>query len=139
MANGNCYKTRDGGLRWDSVSHVTTDDFNGFYKMQFLDKLNGYCGAPNELLKTTDGGKNWNVIFKVTENNPDIHIFIIPQFFDVNNGYLMTSNGIYKTDDGGTNWTTSCRLSKNVISGINFIDMNTGWASTFDGYILKLN
>ncbi len=139
MANGNCYKTGDGGLHWDTVSHVTTDDFNGFYKMQFLDTLNGYCGAPNELLKTTDGGKNWTVIFKVTENNPDIHIFIIPQFFDVNDGYLMTSDGIYKTNDGGKNWTTSCRLSRKSITGMHFIDMNTGWASTTDGYVLKLN
>jgi photosystem II stability/assembly factor-like uncharacterized protein len=139
MINGNCYKTRDGGLRWDSVSHVTTDDFNGYYKMQFLDTLNGFSGAPNELLKTIDGGKTWTTSFKVIENNPDIHTFIIPQFFDVNNGYLMTSSGIYKTTNAGKDWTTSCRIGRKSITGMHFIDMNTGWASTTDGYVLRLN
>ncbi|HLX55355.1 MAG TPA: YCF48-related protein [Aquella sp.] len=139
MMNGSCYKTRDGGANWDIVSNVTAQQFNGFYKMQFLDTLNGYCGAPNELLKTTDGGKTWTMIFKAIEYNPNIHTFIIPQFFDVNNGYVMTSSGIYKTTNGGKDWTTSCRVSKKNISGIHFLDMNTGWASTFDGYVLKLN
>lgn len=139
LTNGNCYKTRDGGTNWSMVSAVTTTEFNGYYKMQFLDTLNGFCGANNELLKTTDGGKTWSSSFVVQESDPNIHTFIIPQFFDVNNGYLMTSSGIYKTTNGGKDWTTSCRIGKKNISGIHFLDMNTGWASTFDGYILKLN
>jgi photosystem II stability/assembly factor-like uncharacterized protein len=138
MMNGNCYKTNDGGANWEIVSNVTTQDFNGFYKMQFLDTLNGFCGAPNELLKTTDGGKTWITSFKVIENNVNIHTFIIPQFFDVNNGYFMSNNGIYKTTNGGKDWSTSCRVGNNMISGMHFLDMNTGWACTFDGYVLSL-
>jgi photosystem II stability/assembly factor-like uncharacterized protein len=139
MMNGNCYKTRNGGINWDMISAVTTTEFNGFYKMQFPDTLNGFCGANNELLKTTDGGKTWTTCFTVQEYDSNFHTFIIPQFFDANNGYLMTSSGIYKTTNGGKDWTTSCRISKKNISGIHFLDMNTGWASTFDGYVLKLN
>jgi photosystem II stability/assembly factor-like uncharacterized protein len=138
MMNGNCYKTRNGGISWDMVSAVTTTKFDGFYKMQFLDTLNGYCGAKNELVKTTDGGKTWTASFKVQELDSNFHMFIIPQFFDVNNGYLMTSSGIYKTINGGKDWTTSCRIGNKKISGIHFLDMNTGWASTFDGFILAL-
>jgi photosystem II stability/assembly factor-like uncharacterized protein len=55
--DGNCYKTRDGGIKWDTISAVTTTEFKGYYEMQFLDTLNGCCGTDNELLKTTDGGK----------------------------------------------------------------------------------
>jgi photosystem II stability/assembly factor-like uncharacterized protein len=138
MMNGNCYKTRDGGSNWDTISAVTTPEFKGFYKMQFLDTLDGFCGANNELLKTTNGGKTWTTSFKVQEYDSNFHTFIIPQFFDVNNGYLMTSSGIYKTINGGKDWTTSCRVGKKNISGIHFLDMNTGWASTFDGFILTL-
>lgn len=138
MMNGNFYKTRNGGINWNMISAVTTTEFDGFYKMQFLDTLNGFCGANNELLKTTDGGKTWTTCFSVQEFDSNFHTFIIPQFFDVNNGYLMTSSGIYKTTNGGKDWTTSCRISKKNISGIHFLDMNTGWASTFDGFVLTL-
>jgi photosystem II stability/assembly factor-like uncharacterized protein len=136
--NGNCYKTRDGGINWDTVSAVTMTEFNGFYKMQFLNTLNGFCGANNELLKTTNGGKTWTTCFRVQEYDSNFHTFIIPQFFDANNGYLMTSSGIYKTTNGGKDWTTSCRVGKKNIYGIHFLDMNTGWACTSDGFILAL-
>ncbi len=94
--------------------------------MQFLDTLTGYCGTANGLLKTTDGGKTW------TNCLPKTSYYIIPYFFDANNGYCLESSRIMKTTDGGLNWTVSCQLpSGDAISGFHFIDMNTGWASTF--------
>jgi photosystem II stability/assembly factor-like uncharacterized protein len=50
----------------------------------------------------------------------------------------MTSSGIYKTTNGGKDWTTSCRIGKKNISDMHFLDMNTGWSSTRDGFILAL-
>ena len=135
LMNGNSYKTVDGGINWQKLASVTTLDFSSFYKMQFLDTLNGYCGAPNGLLKTSDGGKTWNYCLSITE---PMASFIVPQFFDIKNGYCMTSNSILKTTDGGQTWTTSCKLATQFIMGMHFLDMNTGWACTADGYVLRL-
>ncbi len=135
LMNGNSYKTVNGGINWQILGSVTTLDFSSFYKMQFLDTLNGYCGAPNGLLKTSDGGKTWNYCLSITEPAAS---FIVPQFFDVNNGYCMTSNSILKTTDGGQTWTISCKLTTQFLLGIHFLDMNTGWACTADGFVLRL-
>ena len=135
MLNGNFLKTEDGGNIWQIVANVTLANFTGFYKMQLLDTLTGYCATPDGLLKTINGGKTWTNCLPVTGLSSN---FIIPRFFDVNNGYCMTSDGIYKTTNGGVNWTTSCRISSHQFSGIHFLDMNTGWACTFDGYVYSL-
>jgi photosystem II stability/assembly factor-like uncharacterized protein len=135
MMNGNSYKTVDGGANWQMLGSVTNLDFSSFYKMQFLDTLNGYCGAPNGLLKTSDGGKTWNYCLSVTEPAAS---FIVPQFFDINNGYCMTSNSILKTTNGGQTWTVSCKLATQFLLGMHFLDMNTGWTCTADGYVLSL-
>jgi photosystem II stability/assembly factor-like uncharacterized protein len=136
MMNGDFYTTFDGGVNWNQKGSVTTKAFTGYYKMQFLDTLTGFSGTPDGLLKTTNGGKNWVNCFKSTNTDFD---FQIPRFFDRNNGYFMTNNGIYKTTDGGQSWTTSCRIATgNTFSSIFFLNMNTGWATTYNGYILTL-
>jgi photosystem II stability/assembly factor-like uncharacterized protein len=141
MMNGSFYTTSDGGVNWNIQSSMTGVDFTGFFKMQFFDTMTGYCGTPGGLLKTTNGGKNWMNCFSTTVADGG---FSIPRFFDINNGYLMTTNGIYKTTNGGQNWSTSCRIATgSTFSSVNFLDMNTGWASTYNtsasgGYILRL-
>jgi len=141
MMNGSFYITSDGGMNWTIQSNITGVDFTGYFRMQFLDTMTGYCGTSGGLLKTNDGGKNWINCFGTAVADGS---FLIPRFFDTHNGYLMTNNGIYKTTDGGQNWSTSCRIATgSTFSSIYFLDMNTGWASTYNnptdsGYILML-
>jgi len=100
--------------------------------MQFIDSLIGYCATHKGLLKTTNGGLTWiNCLTAITK-------FMIPYFIDTYNGYCVNENAIYKTNDGGANWKTSCKLNTDRFSGLHLLDMNTGWASTFGGYFLKL-
>jgi photosystem II stability/assembly factor-like uncharacterized protein len=133
MINANCSKTNDGGASWHLLdSNITTPNFTNFYKMQFLDTLYGYCATPNGLFKTTDGGKSWNNMLARQTT------FMVPYFLDKNNGYCIAANTLYKTTNGGTSWTVSCQLGKDDFSGMYFFDVNTGWATTFGGYLLKL-
>ena len=88
MMNGSFYTTADGAMNWNIQSNMTGVDFTGFFKMQFLDPMTGYCGTHGGLLKTTDGGKNWINCFSTTAADGG---FSIPRFFDINNGYLMTT------------------------------------------------
>src|SRR5450432_706061 len=133
MVNANFSKTVNGGDDWQLLASAITDtSFKTFYKMQFLDTLNGYCGTPNGLFKTADGGKSWtNTLVRETT-------FMIPHFFDKINGYCIAANTIYKTIDGGSNWTVSCKLGQDDFCGMHFLDINTGWATTFAGFVLRL-
>jgi photosystem II stability/assembly factor-like uncharacterized protein len=133
LVNGHLSKTTDGGSNWQPVaSNITDTSFETFYKMQFLDTLHGYFGTPNGLFKTSDGGKSWsNVLTRQTT-------FMVPHFFDNNNGYCLAANTIYKTTDGGNNWMVSCQLAHDDFSGMHFLDINTGWATTFNGFVLRL-
>ena len=141
MMDGNFYTTTNGGMNWTIQSTVTGVDFMGYLKMQFLDTQTGYCGINGGLLKTTNGGKSWIKCF----GGPSAvnGTFSIPHFFDDDNGYFMTDNGIYKTTNGGQSWTTSCRIATgSTFYSVYFLDMNTGWACTYNsagsGYILRL-
>ena len=141
MMDGNFYTTSDGAVSWNIQSNMTGVDFMGYLKMQFLDALTGYCGINGGLLKTTNGGKNWINCFSGTSATNGT--FSIPRFFDANNGYFMTDNGIYKTTNGGQSWSTSCRIATgSTFYSVYFLDMNTGWAATYNtagsGYILML-
>ena len=133
MANAQISKTIDGGNSWQQVaSNVTDTSFKTFYKMQFLDTLHGYFSSPAGLFRTSDGGKSWsNILQRQTT-------FMVPHFFDSNNGYCLAANTIYKTTDGGNNWTVSCKLGQDDFSGMHFLDINTGWATTFGGFVLRL-
>jgi len=126
-------KTTDAGNSWQVLaSNITDTSFKTFFKMQFLDTLNGLFGSPIGLFKTSDGGKSWtNCLARQTT-------FMVPHFFDKNNGYCLAANTIYKTTDGGNNWSVSCKLGQDDFSGMYFLDINTGWATTFGGFVLRL-
>ena len=133
LVNAHINKTIDGGNNWQLVtSNITDTSFETFYKMQFLDTLHGYFGSPNGLFKSSDGGKSWSNVLAVQTT------FMVPHFFDNNNGYCLAANKIYKTTDGGNNWTVSCKLGQDDFSGMHFLDINTGWATTFGGFVLRL-
>ncbi len=133
MINANCSKTLDGAQNWQLLaSNITSPAFTNYYRMQFTDTLTGYCGTPQGLFKTSDGGKSWSN--KLTRQTT----FMVPNFIDASHGYCIAANTLYKTTDGGNNWTISCQLGQDDFSGMHFLDMNTGWASTFGGYVLRL-
>ena len=133
MINAHINKTADAGNSWQVLSsNITDTSFKSYYRMQFLDTLNGYFGSPSGLYKTSDGGKSW------TNSLPRQTTFMTPHFFDKNNGYCLAANTIYKTTDGGNTWVVSCKLGQDDFSGMHFLDINTGWASTFGGFVLRL-
>jgi photosystem II stability/assembly factor-like uncharacterized protein len=132
MNAGNFNKLTNGGNTSTTLASGVTIYGQGFYKMQFIDSLTGFSASPRGLIKTIDGGKTW--VNCLSSNTT----FMIPYFLDSNNGYCIDSNIIYKTLDGGSDWTISCKLTNDSFSGFHFLDMNTGWAGTFGGFVLRL-
>ena len=76
----------------------------------FLDSLNGFAITDNDfsndtgyILKTTNGGENWNIIFSSNRDFKEI------QFINLNTGYVcgaqpQTGSRLLKTTNSGLNW-----------------------------------
>ena len=73
------------------------------YRLQFTDSLRGYAvGCSGTVLKTIDGGKNWqNTLTGSNEYFHDLY-FVNPE-----TGWVVGSTGtILATRDGGISWET---------------------------------
>lgn len=74
----------------------------------FLDSLTGYAvtGAnsastdTNYILKTTNSGNNWNIIYS------HVYDFDRIQFLNQDTGYVSNSGEIFRTTNSGLNWNT---------------------------------
>lgn len=100
-ANGGAWKTSDGGQNWVKFQNGTYND------IIFIDNNTGYMSSnyTQDLLKTTDGGANWN---STTSTGISIsnHLF----FKDSQNGFAWSDSDtapgkIAKTSNGGSSWT----------------------------------
>lgn len=99
--------------------------------MSFVDSLTGWAaGEAGTIIRTTDGGKNWEV------QNSTVHTFIMDIFFiDRNNGWALSlkdefpfTSVILKTTDGGINWLQkNFPDSSKLIRTIFFFDSLNGF------------
>jgi photosystem II stability/assembly factor-like uncharacterized protein len=100
---GTIINTSDGGESWSTLySAVDTFMLDIFFLNEnlgwvlFWDLLPPYT---SKILKTTDGGLNWDIEFCPGENT----FFQSVYFIDSTTGFLAGSD-IFKTSDGGINW-----------------------------------
>jgi len=80
----------------------------------------GFAVGNGLILKTPDGGANWNVQFQSNTNLYSV------RFADANTGWAVGDNNIFKTTDGGTNWTQSMNNTSNLRS-VYCINNRTAW------------
>jgi len=127
---------------WYQQTLPVNDNINDIF---FLDSLNGWAvtyGRINPpdtayIMKTTNGGDNWNVQFS------NVNDFLAIQFTDENTGYACGGFGIgtlFKSTNGGTNWSNITFGSTNRFTDLDFINQDTGWIcsdDTFDGGLFK--
>ncbi|MCA1634026.1 MAG: hypothetical protein LC802_10000 [Acidobacteria bacterium] len=102
---------------------------NGWFSIQFEDKQRGWLANGLNLWRTTDGGRNWNVIYKVDE-----HEFVerIDKVFFVNSckGWMLRPSGFYRTIDQGITWaavTTPLDYPKGSLVSFYFSNDKDGW------------
>jgi photosystem II stability/assembly factor-like uncharacterized protein len=106
------YKSINGGNTWSSQFNN-----NRFFLMDlyFLNSLTGFAighenGGGGIIMKTSNGGQNWNFMNPVIYNN-----FTSIQFINDSLGFISCTGGkIMKTTNGGNNW--------NVISVLGISD-----------------
>ena len=90
----------------------------------------------NKLLKTTNGGTDWFVLYDfgghIYSGSIESHSFI-----NQNTGWVLSDSMIYKTTNGGGNWSLQSTLNS-LFRDIVFTDDNTGYAKVdYSSNILK--
>jgi len=127
--SGKMVKTYDGGHVWaQTVTPVSnTRHFN---KVFFLDSLTGFVAGGwrahdsiQTILKSTDGGNNWNIVY----DQPGFWLRSI-FFIDGLNGFAVGDSGtILKTTNGGSAWTPVTSPLPRNFNSLTFINATTGY------------
>ncbi len=97
--NGELFRTRNGGVKWDSIPSLTQYRLHGF---AFTSPDTGFCvGDGGTILRTFDGGTTWN------DKSPPYPSFLkVVAFSSTDTGVVVGDNGtLLRTTDGGENWT----------------------------------
>ena len=92
-----------------------------------------YAAADSgKILKTTDGGEYWNLIYQDSTNHGAINSIF---FIDSLNGWAVSWRLILRTEDGGKNWSgqTFDYEVMLIFSAVYFVNKDTGWI-TGGGY-----
>jgi len=100
--------------------------------LAFLNKDTGFIamGSSNILLRTLNGGTNWDII-------TNFRIYQLEKI-DTKTLYAINYDGnkLYRTYDGGTSWDS---ITAGGWCGISFINKDTGWASSWTGIYKTTN
>lgn len=99
------------------------------YSVSFPTESTGYAvGQSFKILKTTNGGTNWNVL-----SNPSNQNYKVVYFFNESVGILAGTDiispytsRVYKTTDGGNSWIETGTLENDPI-GVYFINSVVGY------------
>jgi len=145
--NGLILKTTNGGNSWTSQESgvpIGPIILNSIY---FTDANHGIIAAgignpsftPNPIiLRTTDGGENWNFVNCPTSNDDYFKV----KFVDSNIGYIiggyveMNTGVILKTTDGGASWT-SIPISSSRLTGLKIINSGDAFTVGYNTTIIQ--
>ncbi len=97
---GHILLSDDSGVSWRQVSVPTRAMLTGVF---FLDDRLGWAvGHDAVILRTTDGGESWEMVYSAPEDETP---FLDVYFRDAERGYAMGAYGyFYVTEDGGDSW-----------------------------------
>jgi photosystem II stability/assembly factor-like uncharacterized protein len=131
------FATHDGGRSWKAVYQcATTLQVNGLSRdvscfindITFPSAQIGYAvggafdGSWAAIVKTTDGGASWRVIFATT----DLASVSTAFFTDENNGVIrLHDKRVFITADGGQSWQGAAGSAEATIK---FADPSVGWS-----------
>lgn len=141
-SGGAFFTTSDGGKTWEKLDAKTEDTIR---QIHFSDESNGWLlceqsvfssgsSSPSYLLKTADGGENWERSELVSEEI----VRIVKVFFDdKNNGYAIGESGaFYNLPAGETAWKKRASPNRYLLLDGVFTDSSRGVIVGAGGSIL---
>ncbi len=137
-ADGYIGRTTNAGENW--VSQGTQGVYIFYYNYgYFINSQTGWAlgnsidtGNHHYIIKTTNGGDNWSVVYD--DVNVASHNRI--QFINPNTGWCISGTKFLKSTNGGLNWVRYFPASYGYQS-ISFTDDMTGWLSDTNGVLQK--
>jgi photosystem II stability/assembly factor-like uncharacterized protein len=142
------YYTENGAENFELIYSYSLDEIpHGLFFFQMVDSVHGWATrGDNVLLRTNDGGKNWEDITDTSiigDYNHNVQATSSFYFFNAETGFCSGFDPetneciIYKTTDGGLSWDET--LIPGIDDGINpadlviwdffFLDEMHGWAA----------
>jgi len=127
------YRSSDSGDTWEELKYQ-------FRSISIIDSNNIFVSGNTEktpyisvILKSVDGGNNWNSV------GPNATGIIFSScFIDSANGWFVGTNpDIIRTTDGGSSWITNYSSQSNTLYDVEFINKRIGWAVGESGTIIK--
>jgi len=117
-------------LKWRDLPNSPYNPGGRFDDVYFINPDTGWIISISDVVRTNDGGNNWDTTFRIPGGN-----FRSIGFFDPQNGLLGTlsedSNKVlYRTTNGGVNYTAINNLPPPGLKGtcgINIVDENTAY------------
>ena len=135
FGNGSAVTTStDAGITW-SVSYIDSQARN-IQAARFIDQNTGYVvGSGGLIMKTTDGGDNWE------QQNSGVTVTLYDvDFINADTGFAVGTGGnILKTTNGGNNWSVSA-YGTTTIYKIHFVNdtlIFLGSASATTGILIR--
>ena len=120
LANSVCAQ-----IEWQEITSPTSQKLNC---IQFVNNQIGYIGGDQTLLKTTDGGLNWNTVVADSivffDNILDMH------WFNEQHGIIMQGwGGSIETYNGGSSWSSVFPAPQGFCqqSSVFFLNQNQGF------------
>jgi photosystem II stability/assembly factor-like uncharacterized protein len=136
---GIVYKTINNGDTWEQVHINGTAGTRNYRSVFFINNQIGFIAGGEDvndtiqtLLKTTDGGSTWEIVFDRHGNQLNAIMFV-----NENAGYAAGNNGtLLQTNDGGTTWEEVILpqndYSRHLLS-IHFMNLDYGYVTGTGG------
>lgn len=127
-SGGSIFKSVDGGATYGNYTQAVTRII--LEDIHFCDEMNGFAAGQNhepdaytEVLRTTDGGESWEVVYTMPLIQP--HSI---WFTDPSDGYLCFRDGrVFKTTDSGLTWNEVFTGITASVSGMFFTSSEVGY------------
>ncbi len=107
---------------WIKQQSNTSSDLTSVYFVNA--KLGFVVGSSGTILKTTDGGTQWQIKPSGTTNN-----LLSVCFVDSLNGFTLSAKELFKTIDGGENWFLQDTTTNHSWKHIQFVGQDTGFVA----------
>ena len=129
------YNTNDGGEHWSKQERGTSQNRNFELRSVFFynERIGWASGDSSLILRTTDGGLNWQS--QSVGGKFDIVSSIY--FIDSLRGWAVKEKEILQSTNSGESWNKIYTVNVNYLNSIFFLDSLNGWTAGYGGVIFS--